>query len=201
MRVSPEGPYRRIGLFGGTFDPPHWGHVKTARGAADELALDELAFLPAVQPPHKRHRRLTPFALRRQMLECLLPLDPRFRLCLVEAERSLPGTTLETVEALRRQGFTEDRCHLVWLMGSDSLLELESWHRPDDLLESIEVAVLPRPGYPPEQAPERFRSRVRLLATPLVDLAAQDIRAGRIPLEEAVPPPVARFIRQHRLYR
>ena len=147
----------RIGLLGGTFDPPHWGHIKTATGAANLLNLDQLAFLPSPHPPHKPDKTFSPYRLRRRMVELCLPNDPRFRLCLVE-EGELPGTTLETVQKLRETGFTEENCHLVWLMGSDSLLDLPKWHRPDDLLVSIEVAILPRPGFDARMAPGEFLS-------------------------------------------
>lgn len=200
MLLSLGSEHSRLGLFGGSFDPPHWGHLRAAQGAADELELDQLAFLPAVQPPHKRNRTLTPFDLRRRMLELCLPLDPRFRLCLIEAEENLSGKTVNTVQKLRELGFTENRCHLIWLMGSDSLLDLEDWHRPEELLEAVEVAVLPRPGYPVEKAKEKYRKRVRILRTPLIDISAHKIRDQRQPLVETVPPLVARFIVENGLY-
>jgi len=192
--------FSRIGLFGGSFDPPHRGHLESARRAADELALDQLAFVPAAHPPHKSKRTLSSFDLRRQMLELCLSLDERFRLCLIEKEASLPGTTLETILKLRRQGFTEERCHLIWLMGSDALQDLNAWHEPQKLLESVEVAVLPRPGYPASEAKAQFLANVRLLSTPLLDISAHEIRSHELSLEDAVIPAVAQFIRRQGLY-
>ncbi len=200
MRLQPPHNYQRIGLLGGSFDPPHWGHIRTATGAADELKLDPVAFLPALHPPHKQDRPVSDYALRRAMIELCLPLDPRFRLCVVEEEYSLPGTTVETVQKLRELGFTEERCHLVWLIGSDSLLDLSRWHQSQRLLESIEMAVLPRPGYPAGQALQQYSEKVAILNTPQVAISAQDIRAHRAILEASVPPPVAQFIRQRGLY-
>lgn len=200
MRDFAVSPVGRIGLFGGTFDPPHWGHIRTALGAADELSLDQVAFLPAVHPPHKEDKPYSPIGLRRRMLELCLPIDPRFRLCLVEEEEDLPGTTFETVQKLREIGFTEDRCHLIWLMGSDSLLELGEWHRPDDLLDNIEIAVMPRLGFSSEEAEARFLSRVGLLNTPLIEISAHDIRSKALRLGEVVPAAVAQFIIDSGLY-
>ena len=194
-------PHGRIGLFGGTFDPPHWGHIRTASSAADELRLDQVAFIPAPHPPHKQGQIHTPYEIRRQMVASCLPLDSRFRLCLVEEKEDLPGTTLQTVRKLRQLGFTEDRCHLVWLTGSDSLLELGSWYRPEELLDSIEVAVMPRPGFPLEQAEDRFLKKVRLLNTPLIEFTSSEIRARRQNLEESVPKAVAEIISKHGLYK
>ncbi len=200
MLLSLEEARGNVGIYGGSFDPPHWGHLKTAGAAAEELQLDLLAFLPAAHPPHKKGRALTPFHARRQMLELCLPLEARFRLCLIEGEQSLPGTTLDTVLKLRELGYTEERVHLIWLLGSDALLELGTWRQPEKLLSCIEVAVLPRPGFPVEQAEKRFRRRVRILDTPLIELAAHDIRSHRIKLEEAVPQSVAEYIRAKGLY-
>ena len=200
MLLQPPQVFQRLGLYGGSFDPPHWGHVRTAAAAADELKLDQLAFLPARHPPHKQDQPLSDFSLRRAMLELCLPLDSRFCICLVEEEYSLPGTTVETVLKLRELGFREDRCHLVWLIGSDSLMDLGRWHQPDRLLESIEMAVLPRPGYPADQALKQYKDKVLLLNTPQIALSAQDIRSHRADLETSVPPPVAQFIRRRGLY-
>jgi nicotinate-nucleotide adenylyltransferase len=200
MRLSLESGPNHIGLFGGSFDPPHWGHIRAAQGAADELKLNQLAFLPAVRPPHKRDRKLTSFDLRAKLMELCLPLDRRFRLCTVEMDERLSGTTLDTVSKLRDMGFTEDRCHLIWLMGSDSLLDLENWHRPDDLLAAVEVAILPRPGYRIEDALKKYLDKVNVLHTPLIDISAQNIRAHRLALEHSVPPLVAQFIHENGLY-
>jgi nicotinate-nucleotide adenylyltransferase len=192
-------PHGRIGLLGGTFDPPHWGHIKTASSAADELNLGQLAFLPSPHPPHKSDKSYSTYHLRREMVELCLALDDRFRICLIE-EGNLPGTTLETILRLREEGFTEDRCHLVWLIGSDSLLDLPNWHSPDDLLDAVEIAVLPRSGYPSDQVETRFFERVRILNTPFVDISATDLRNKRRSLEDAIPEVVMEFIRMHGLY-
>ncbi len=190
----------RIGLLGGTFDPPHWGHIRAALGAADELTLDQLAFLPAVHPPHKNDRSYSPLDLRRKMVELCLNIDPRFRLCMIEEEENLPGTTYETVQKLRESGFTEDTCHLIWLMGSDSLQDLSSWHRPEELLDSVEVGIMPRPGFPAQNVGSRFAERVRHLNTPLIEISANEIRSKEIRLGESVPAPVAQFIIDSGLY-
>ncbi|MBU0517462.1 nicotinate (nicotinamide) nucleotide adenylyltransferase [bacterium] len=194
-----EDPVGNIGLFGGTFDPPHLGHLRAAADAAAELKLDQLVLIPSPQPPHKRNRTFTDYHHRRAMVELCLPTDDRFRLSLVE-EEGLPGTTYETIQKLRHLGFTEDHCHLVWLMGSDSLLDLNHWHKPEDLLNTIEVAVMPRPGYSVSQANKEHLARVKVLNTPLFDLSASEIREKQQSLEDWVAPPVAAYIRMHKLY-
>ncbi len=193
-----EDQIGRIGLFGGTFNPPHWGHIKTVIGAADELLLNQVAFIPSPNPPHKRGIVFTPYKQRREMVELILPVDRRFRICVIE-EDDLPGTTFETIQKLRNSGFTEDKCHLIWLMGSDSLLDLHQWHRPDDLLKSIEVAVMPRPGFPVENAAEEYLNSVTILKTCLIDISASDIRHRQTFGSELVPESVRDYISKNKL--
>jgi nicotinate-nucleotide adenylyltransferase len=200
MSFTLPDAFSRIGLLGGSFDPPHWGHIKTAQAAADELELDLLALVPAFQPPHKLHPTISEYVRRREMVELCLPLDPRFRLCNIEQEYQLPGTTLETVQKLRDLGFTQDRCELVWILGSDSLLDLRHWHQPEALLKEVKIAVLPRPGFAADQAESAFLQKVRLLKTPFIEISAHEIRDHRLNLEASVPPPVAQYVRRRGLY-
>jgi nicotinate-nucleotide adenylyltransferase len=191
---------QRIGLFGGTFDPPHWGHIRAVRKAADELGLDQMAFIPAIHPPHKEGYKITEYHHRQRMIELCLKYDDRFRISTVEEETGLSGKTLATVNKLREFGFTKDVCHLTWLMGSDSLLDLPLWHKPEELIGTIEIAVMPRPGFPIDRAEPRFRNSVRILNNPLFDYSATDIRMHHINLEGAVPKPVLDYIRAQQLY-
>ena len=200
MEILKGKSFGQIGILGGTFDPVHWGHLKTASSAADELNLDLLAFLPAFHPPHKHKTQTTSFELRTRMLQLCLHIDTRFTLWLIEAEQDLPGTTLETIRKLREMGYTENKGHLIWLMGSDSLLDFGLWRQPQEILNNIEVAVLPRPGYPVENAESRFLKQMRILDTPMIDLAAQNIRRKGQSLLDAVPQSVADFIKDHNLY-
>jgi len=194
-----NNPSGNIGLFGGTFDPPHLGHLKAAKGAADELKLDQLAFIPSPQPPHKRDQTFSAYDHRRKMVELCLPEDDRFRLCLIE-EQNLPGTTYETIRKLQQSGFTSEKCRLIWLMGSDSLIDLNQWHKPADLLKIVDVAIMPRPNYPIQKADTSFRRKVIVLNTPLIDLSASEIRRNRKNLEKWVTRPVADYIRENKLY-
>lgn len=200
MNITHDGSKIRIGLFGGTFDPPHWGHIRAARGAADELVLSQIQFILAAYPPHKLDRPLTPFAIRQQMLELCLPLDPRFRVCSIEEEENLPGTTLNTVLRIREVQFPSDSYRLIWLMGSDSLLDFSAWHQPDQLLKIVDIAVMPRPGYPVEKADPQFLRRVRILNTPLIDISADEIRNRKMDLTNAVPDSVAQYVLDSGLY-
>lgn len=133
----------RIGLFGGTFDPVHEGHLLLARLALDRCRLDTLLFIPALQPPHKR-QPLVSFAHRAAMLAEALAHWPERQgmgLSLIEADLPTPSYTINTVEALRHQ-FGPHRFMLV--IGADSLLDLPQWHRAPELLKQVSLIVVQR---------------------------------------------------------
>ena len=189
----------RLGLYGGSFDPVHRGHLEAAERAIRELRLDRLLWLPAGDPPHKR-RRLTSPAHRVRMLELALTGRPRMAVC--EAELTRPGPTY-TVDTLRAFERLLPAAELHFLIGADSLLDLPAWREPGELLRH-RIVVVPRPGFDLDSIPPALRRRVRLLSGPRNAVASRDLRArlasGRDP-GDLVPPAVAAYIRLHRLYR
>jgi nicotinate-nucleotide adenylyltransferase len=201
--VEPE----RIGILGGTFDPPHVGHLWLATLAADALQLDRVLFMPASQPPHKRGRRLSAAADRLLMTRLAIAGDPKLELCPVEMERPGPSFTVDSVEELRH---LYAGSALFLLMAADSLAQIDTWREPDRLLSMIEWAVGPRPGSPlPARAALRQRfgraaGRIHLLDGPSLDVSASEIRrrvaAGRT-IRYLVPVAVERHIAERGLYR
>jgi nicotinate-nucleotide adenylyltransferase len=133
----------RIGLFGGTFDPVHRGHLAIAAQAAEELRLDRVLFIPAADPPHKR-KTWADYGQRVAMLEAALTDDDRFSISLIEAELPAPSYTVDTLLELRRRLAGQ----FYFLIGADSLLELHLWHRFQDLLKLTKFIVISRPGIP-----------------------------------------------------
>ncbi len=131
----------RIGLFGGTFDPVHRGHLAIAGQAAEELRLDQVLFIPAADPPHKR-KTWASFGQRVAMLELALAGDDRFGISLLEAELPAPSYTVDTLLELRKRLAGQ----FYFLIGADSLLELHLWHRQAELLSLSNFAVISRPG-------------------------------------------------------
>ncbi|MEO6579340.1 MAG: nicotinate-nucleotide adenylyltransferase, partial [Candidatus Limnocylindria bacterium] len=127
-RTTPEEPMHRVGVFGGTFDPPHVGHLWLATMAADALDLDQVLFMPAGQPPHKSDRPVTRAADRMLMTRLAIDDDPAFALCGIEMERAGPSYTLDSVIELKRLRPDEE---LVLVMAADSLAEIDGWHEPD----------------------------------------------------------------------
>ena len=191
---------RRIGLFGGSFDPVHDAHLALARHARDELQLDELRWVPAGQAWQKA-RAMTPAAQRLAMLELAIAGEPRFAIERCELQRQGPSYTLDTVRELQTE---MPGAQLVLLIGQDQYAGLHTWAGWQDLLARVTLAVANRPGPLLAVDPEVQRHPHRALPLPLQDIAATDIRA-RVARGERighlVPPEVARYIDQHGLYR
>jgi len=199
---------RRVGVLGGTFDPPHIGHLWLATLAADELGLDRVLFVPAAHPPHKRRRRVTAAAHRLLMTRLAIATNPRFELSGIEMERPGPSYTVDTMEELQRVYGGSASMFLV--MAVDSLTQIDSWREPERILAMAEWAVGPRPGSAAPSADwlhERFgasASRIHLLDGPGLAVSATQIRervaAGRA-IRYLVPRAVEELILDQRLYR
>jgi nicotinate-nucleotide adenylyltransferase len=198
---------RRIGLFGGTFDPPHLGHLALAEQARDRLRLDEVRFIPAGQPPHKKGRRITGARDRLAMTRLAVRGNPAFRVSTLETRRGGPSFTIET---LRRVAKESPGARLFLLMGADSLDDFASWRDPAAILR---LATLVVAGRPPVAAGRRGRARrvaaprrarIVRLDNPELALSSSRVRAraraGRT-LRYLVPDAVAAYITRHRLYR
>jgi len=206
-RATDAASAERIGIFGGTFDPPHIGHLWLATLAADELALDRVLFMPAGKPPHKRRPGMSSITERLLMTRLAITGNDAFELSTVEVGRSGPSYTIDSVEELQR---THGDASLFLLMAADSLAQIETWREPDRLLSLIEWAVAPRPGTSaPDRAELRARfgkaaERIHLLEGPSLDVSASEIRrrvaAGRA-IRYLVPQAVEEMIVATGLYR
>ena len=134
----------RIGLFGGSFDPLHTGHLILAEVAADFAGLERVLFMPTAVPPHKRRSELTPFEIRRRMVEIGIAGNPRFELSLVEGKMDV-SYTFESVLDFRRRGFGREQIHL--LMGGDSVAETATWKHPEEIYRNATIVAMRRPGH------------------------------------------------------
>lgn len=134
---------RRVGLFGGTFDPPHAGHLSIARDAAEVLKLDEILWMPAGEPPHKQQADVTPAPIRLAMVRAAASVDPRFQVSSLEIERDGLSYTVDTLRALCIDSVDAD-----WylLIGLDQWCEMSSWRDPGRLGQLATVAVMTRGG-------------------------------------------------------
>jgi nicotinate-nucleotide adenylyltransferase len=199
---------RKVGILGGTFDPPHIGHLWLATLAADSLDLGQVLLMPAARSPHKRRQAVSNAADRVMMTRLAISGDPRLDISLVEMERPGPSYTVDSLAQLRAH--LGDEVGLVLIMAADSFAEIDTWREPDRLLELAEWAIGPRPGTPlpdPLALRERFgakAARIHLLEGPSLDLSSTAIRArvaaGR-PIRYLVPRAVEELISARGLYR
>jgi nicotinate-nucleotide adenylyltransferase len=195
-----------IGIFGGTFDPPHIGHLVLAAEAHKQLGLDRLLWVLTPDPPHKQGRSIAPLDHRLAMVKLAIADDPQFELSTVELTRPGPHYALDTVQILAGQNSGAD---LVYLMGGDSLRDLPTWHRPADFISACHrIGVMRRPEDAVDLAALEknlpgLTSKVCFVEAPLIDIAAHEIRlriAGGLPFRYFLPPGVYRYIAEHNLY-
>jgi nicotinate-nucleotide adenylyltransferase len=191
---------KRIGLFGGSFDPVHSAHVALARLALEHLALDELRWLPAGRPWQKADRTLAADAHRVAMLELAIDGEPRFVIDERELHRAGPSYTIDSVLELQAE---RPGSGLFLVIGQDQYVRLPTWHRWHELLSRVTLAVAPRDGETAPVPAEIAALPHAEVALPAMAVSATDIREriaqGRS-IEGLVPPLVARYIDQHQLY-
>jgi nicotinate-nucleotide adenylyltransferase len=194
------------GIFGGTFDPPHIGHLILAEAARSELGLSEVVFMPAAQPPHKQGKVISPTEHRVAMVQHAIASNGRFATSLLDAEREGPNYTVDTMRLLREEwGNTVE---IYFIMGLDSLIDLPSWYQPLELLNLVKLAVVARPGYHADMASlERalpgIVDRVIFVPAPLIGISSTAIRT-RVQegdsIRYLVPHGVETYIYEHQLY-
>ena len=203
MSRRPAGRAQRLGVFGGTFDPPHHGHLALAEWARAELGLERVLFVPAGDPPHKRRAGLSSVAHRVAMTRLAVRGNPGFAVSTIEASRRGPSWTADTIRALAA---AHPRARLHLLMGADMFATFATWREPDEIARHAVLVVALRPG---SRVPRRVPAPVRAgrgvvwLANPGLDLSSSALRerarAGRS-LRYLVPDAVDRYVQRHRLY-
>jgi len=191
---------RRIGLFGGSFDPVHNAHLALARLALHELALDELRWVPAGDAWQKA-RPLSAAGHREAMLRSAIEGEPRFVLERCELERSGPSYTLDTVRELQQR---QPQANWWLLIGQDQYANLPTWHGCGELLQRVALAVAARPGGVAGTDARVRAAPTHWLGLPPMAVSASEVRArvrAGLDIHALVPPGVALYIRQHGLYR
>jgi nicotinate-nucleotide adenylyltransferase len=197
----------KIGILGGTFDPPHNGHLMLADAALRQLRLAQVVFMPAKQPPHKLDDLTSPLNTRVAMLERALRGKPAFVMSLLEAERAGPSYTVDTLRQLHHD--LPPRTEIFFLMGMDSLQNFPTWRQPRDIVKLCKLAVLKRPGYfadlnALEEKIPGVKRAVVFIHAPEIHVSASEIRtraARGEPIDDMVPRAVAEYIARHQLYR
>lgn len=199
----------KIGVFGGTFDPVHLGHLILAERCREEAGLDEVWFLPSYAPPHKQGQPVTRLEQRCDMLALAVTGQPAFRVEPIEKELPPPSYTARTLAELRER---HPEHAFALIVGGDSVAELPTWYQPAKVVEQAELVAVPRPGVslpgaaevaakvgvPPE------RVRLRVVECPLIDIASRDlrqrVREGKS-VRFLVPRSVEEYVRERKLYR
>jgi nicotinate-nucleotide adenylyltransferase len=217
--VTGRGPAVSIGVFGGTFDPPHTGHLIVAQDAALALGLDRILFVPAASPPHKQGAVLTAAPLRARMLALAIEGDERFGIDTLELERQGESYTVDTLRALHDR---HPDVRWTLLMGADQYEEFATWREPVEIGRLARIAVLARAGERGVPSDSLAGGRPASVGSPAgrpavqalthggvavevtrIDISATLVRrrvAAGLPIRYLVPPAVEQFIFEQHLY-
>ena len=201
----------KLGLFGGSFDPVHRGHIEPVQAARQELGLERVLYLPTAVPPHKPGREFAPALARFAMVELALLAEPGLRVSTHELTLGRPAYTVETLEHFRREA---PAAELHLLLGGDAFADLHHWVRWREILELARLVVLVRPGWerqalvsgaPAELRAQVERGRVHWIENPPVSVSSTTLREilsrGEEPPPGSVPAMVVQYIRKYSLYR
>jgi len=190
-----------IGIFGGTFDPIHIGHLIIAEQAWQSAGLDEVWFIPAASPPHKPGQDITPAEHRVEMVRLAIRDHPKFRLSTVELQRPGPSYTVDTVRQLCAQ-HPRDRFFLI--VGGDMVNDLPNWYKIEEILQLVDIIGHARPGTTTGDLPPEIAEKVIWVQDPVtVNVSSTQIRrqlASGASVRYLLPEPVRKYIKGTRLY-
>ncbi|WP_340620743.1 nicotinate-nucleotide adenylyltransferase [Xenorhabdus siamensis] len=206
-------------LFGGTFDPIHYGHLLPVEALAKQVGLKQVILLPNHVPPHRPQPEASP-QQRLEMVYLAIQDNPLFTVDTRELQRQTPSYTIETLESFREE--VGERCPLAFIIGQDSLQAIHTWHRWTELLDICHLLVCSRPGYARQLATPKMRKwfeqhqvdtpaplsqkshgYIYLAETPLLDISATDIRQRHqqgLNCDDLLPPSIQNYIDSHKLY-
>ena len=205
--MSDKLVHERVGLFGGTFDPPHLGHLILASEAQSQLELTRLLWTVTPDPPHKQDQTITPLEHRLAMVKLAIRDDPSFELSEIELNRPGPHYTIDTIKLLAEEN---PGAEIVPVIGADSLNDLPTWHQPREIVYAAHwVGVMRRPGEKMDlQTLEKelpgISSKVHYVDAPLLEIASREIRNRVVtgkPFRYYLPESVYEYIEQHHLYQ
>jgi nicotinate-nucleotide adenylyltransferase len=201
---------KKVGIFGGTFDPVHLGHLIMAEQCREQGQLDQVWFIPAARPPHKQDQPLTAFAQRVEMLALAIAGMPAFRVDELEKDRPGPSYTADTLQELQAR---HPDTQFALLLGSDCLPDLPGWKTPTRIIERAELLVFSRPDWALRSVEQVRQSvdlaadaplRLRVVHAPQINIASRDLReriAQQRSIRFLVPRAVECYIEEKKLYR
>jgi len=193
--VVTDMPHKRVGILGGTFNPPHLGHLIMAEQVGDQLGLDEVRFMPDAQPPHVDEKKTIAAIDREHMVERAIADNPRFKLETTELKRGGKSYTYDTMKALKAQ---HPEIQYYFIIGGDMVDYLHTWYRIDDLVKLVTFVGIKRTKYPTTS-----KYPVIWVDAPVVDISSTQIRqkiSHGHSVRYLVPDAVADYIKEHHLY-
>jgi len=192
----------KIGLFGGTFDPVHFGHLLIAEYIREELNLDHILFIPTHRHPLKDNKSLSSAVQRLEMIKIATADNPHFEVSDIELRDEKTSYTVDTLRELRRQ-YGENKPRFYFLLGMDNVNQLHLWKEPGELVKLCQIVAFGRPGFEPVAAARPFIPHITFLSIPLLEISSTEIRErirkGKS-IRYLVPDEVIAYIRKHKLY-
>ncbi|HEX7572245.1 MAG TPA: nicotinate-nucleotide adenylyltransferase [Bacteroidota bacterium] len=191
----------KLGIFGGTFDPVHHGHLIVAEYVRERVGLDRVLFIPTMISPHKVDGAVTSPVHRLAMLREAVKSNPFFQVSDMEIERGGVSYTVDTLRLMGEENATDE---FFLLIGADNLAEFRSWKDPGEIVKRAKLVVMNRPGFAGAPADPSLPSDMIQCPVPSIDISATEIRRRvqtGLTISYLVPPSVSRYIGRHRLYR
>jgi len=193
----------KIGLFGGTFDPPHNAHLKLAELVAKELTLNSVYFIPSARHPLKSNLRISPVEIRFKMLQKAIENYPIFKSSRIEIDRAEISYTIDTLKNFCKYEKLKDAA-LHFILGSDNLNEIHLWKDPEAIFQLAKIVVLLRPGSERSPILTKYKDQIKIIELPLYHISSTEIRNKihtRQSVTDLVPSGVVEIINQYHLYQ
>jgi nicotinate-nucleotide adenylyltransferase len=191
----------KVGIFGGTFDPIHFGHLLLAEQAREAASLHEIWFVPAGEPPHKQGKPVTPAMERKKMVELAIEGHPQFKVNPIELMRSGPSYTVDTIMELKKQN---PHVEFFLLVGADMVKNLPKWYKIKEIIQNVQVIGLGRPGFDHDALPEYIEERLMWIPDAVETNISSSIIRERLMLNRSVrylvPDSVYKYIKEQGLY-
>ena len=191
----------KLGIFGGSFNPPHMGHLIVLESVRDQLHFDKILLIPSAQTPNKHDMALAPALTRLEMTRLATNGHPGFEVSDIEIQRRGISYTVDTLETLVG---VYPKATLSLLIGADNFQEFQTWKSPEEILTKADLVVMSRPGFSSREVKHDLARLAQFVNVPLIGISGTDIRR-RVKLGRSirflVPPSVEEYIRIHRLYK
>jgi len=192
---------KRVGVLGGTFDPVHNGHLTIALAFINSGYIDELWIMPAPDPPHKKNQKVTPYKIRKELLTIAFHDIPNIHISDFENNLEKPSYTLRTIRALKKR---YPQLHFILCLGSDSIVQLDTWYHYEELINETEFLIAHRPGYNTGDLPKFFHNKCSFVEHEPIDISSSGLkyklRKGE-PVAGLLPVNVLKRIRELDLYQ